>query len=55
MHIYSEINYGNIYSEINSGNISLKKAEEDQKKFKSSLSEITSGNPKHRKNFNQMQ
>ena len=49
MHIYSEINYGNIYSEINYGNIyseinygyiSIKKAEEDQRKFKSSLSEI---------------
>ena len=45
----------NIYEEIKNGNISVKKAEEDQNKFKSNLSEITSGNPKYRKNISQIQ
>ena len=36
-----------IYNEIKNGNISIKKVEKYQKKIKSSLSEITSGNPKY--------
>ena len=41
----------NIYNEIGNGNISIKKAEEDQNKFKSSLSEITARNPKYKKQY----
>ena len=44
-----------IYNEIKNGIISIKKAKEDQKKFKSGLSEITRGNPKYKKKINQMQ
>ena len=39
----------NIYNEIKIGNISIKNMEEDQKKIKSSLIEIKSGNPKIKK------
>ena len=39
----------NIYNKIKKGNISIKKTEEDQKKFNSNLSKITTGNPKYRK------
>ena len=45
----------NIYEEIKNVNISIKKAEEDQNKFKWNLSEITSGNPMYRKNISQIQ
>ena len=38
-----------IYNNIKKGNATLEKIENDQKQFKSNLSEITSGNPKHRK------
>ena len=38
-----------VYNEIVNGNISTKNAEEDQMKFKSNLSQITSGNPKYKK------
>ena len=37
-----------MYNEIKNGNISRKKIEEGQEKFTSSLSEITSGNPKNK-------
>ena len=37
-----------IFIEIKNGITSLKKVEEDQKKFKSSLGEITSGDPKYK-------
>ena len=45
----------NIYNEIKNGNILVKNVDEDQMKFKSNLSEIKSGNPKYKKNINQMQ
>ena len=38
----------NIYEKIKNGNISIKKAKEYQKKFKSNLNKTTSGNPKYR-------
>ena len=38
----------NIYKNVRNGNISIEKAIEDQKQFKSNLSLITSGNPKFR-------
>ena len=38
----------NIYNKIKNGNVPIKKAEEDQNKFKSSLSEIKIGNPKYK-------
>ena len=38
----------NIFEEIKNGNISIKKAKEYQKKFKSNLNKTTSGNPKYR-------
>ena len=41
----------NIYNDIKNGNISIKTIEEDQKKFKPNLSEITTGNPKYRKKY----
>ena len=41
----------NIYKEIQNSNISIKKAEEDQKKFKSNLNNITSENPTHREKY----
>ena len=41
----------NIYKEIKNVNISIEKAEEDEKKFQSNLSEIISGNPKYRKKY----
>ena len=41
----------NIYNDIKNGNISIEKGEEDQKKFKSSLSELTSGNPKYGRKY----
>ena len=41
----------NIYKEIKNSNISIEKAEEDEKKFQSNLSEIISGNPKYRKKY----
>ena len=41
----------NIYKEIQNSNISIKKGEEDQKKFKSNLNDITSGNPTHREKY----
>ena len=50
----SEVNiyiYLNIYKEIKNVNISIEKAEEDEKKFQSNLSEIISGNPKYRKKY----
>ena len=40
-----------IYNEVKNGNISILKGEEDQNKFKSSLSEITTGNPKDKKQY----
>ena len=44
-----------IFIEIKSGITSLKKVEEDQKKFKSSLGEITSGDPNINQIVNQIQ
>ena len=41
----------NIYNDIKIGNISIKAVEEDQKKFKPNLSEITARNPKYRKKY----
>ena len=41
----------NIYKETKNVNISIEKAEEDEKKFQSNLSEIISGNPKYRKKY----
>ena len=38
----------NIYKKIKNGNISIKKAKEYQKKFKSNINKTTSGNPKYR-------
>ena len=38
----------NIYKNVRNGNISIEKAIEDQKQFKSNLSLITSGDPKFR-------
>ena len=38
----------NIYNKIKNGNVPIKKAEEDQNKFKSSLSEIKIGNLKYK-------
>ena len=38
----------NIYENVRNGNISIEKAIEDQKQFKSNLSLITSGDPKFR-------
>ena len=38
----------NIYKEIKNSNISIKKAEGDQNEFKSSLSQITIGDPKYK-------
>ena len=36
---------------IKNGNISTEKSEENQKKFKSNLSQIRSGNPKYREKY----
>ena len=41
----------NIDKEIQNSNISIKKAEEDQNKFKSNLNDITSENPTHREKY----
>ena len=41
----------NIYKEIQNSNISIKKAEEDQNKFKSNLNDIRSVNPKQREKY----
>ena len=40
-----------IYNDIKNGNISIEKAEEDQKQFKSDLNEITRGNPRYKKEY----
>ena len=40
-----------IYNEVKNGNISILKGEEDQNKFKSSLSDITTENPKYKKQY----
>ena len=37
-----------IFKKIKNSNISIKKAEEHQKNFKSKLNEITTGNPKYK-------
>ena len=37
-----------IYNELKNRNVSTEKIEEDEKQFKSKLSEITAGNPKHK-------
>ena len=39
------------FKEIKKGNKSLKKAEEEQNKFKSNLGEITLGNPKPKEKY----
>ena len=39
------------FNEIKNGNILLKNTEEEQNKFKSSLREITSENPKHKEKY----
>ena len=36
------------YNQLKNGEKTLQQVEEDQKKFKSELNEITSGNPKHK-------
>ena len=38
-----------IYKQLKNGDITLSQLEEDQRKFKSELNEITSGNPDHKK------
>ena len=40
-----------IFKEIKDGNKTLQETEEDQKKFKSSLGEITSGNPEYKGDY----
>ena len=40
-----------IFREIRDGDKTLQEIEEDQKKFKSSLGETESGNPKHKKGY----
>ena len=39
------------FNEMQNGNILLRKAEEEQNKFISNLREITSGNPKHKEEY----
>ena len=39
------------FREIREGNISLTKAEENQEDFKKELGQITSGNPKHKEQY----
>ena len=41
----------NTFKEIRDGNKTLQEIEEDQKKSKSSLGEITLGNPKHKREY----
>ena len=41
----------NTFKEIRDGDKTLQEIEEDQKKLKSSLDEITSGNPKHKREY----
>ena len=41
----------NIFKEIRDGDKTLQEIEEDQKELKSSLGEITSGNPKHKREY----
>ena len=41
----------NIYKEIKDRNISIQKAAEDQKRFKSNLNAIASRNPKHEEKY----
>ena len=40
-----------IYNNIKNGNISIEKAADDQKQFKSDLNEITRGNPRYKKEY----
>ena len=41
----------NIFKEIRDGDKTLQEIEEDQKELKSSLGEITPGNPKHKREY----
>ena len=41
----------NVFKEIRDGDKTLKEIEEDQNKFKSSLGQITSGDPEHKEDY----